>query len=292
MSLASGDLTTLAAVQAYYGSGTGPAVATISGLIPRISRWILNEINRPFILPKAYVQNFYGSGTRQLMLPNWPVLSLASLYIDGGAIQQATMAANGINSNCYGWNFQIWNGVPPGEPAVLTLGGGASFWRGAGSVVVSYSAGYQVTEETAIVPATPFQITPIQPYGIWASDQGVTLNGVVATAISAGVPGAGQYLPPALDAAVPRQSYTFAAADVGKTALMSYGFVPADLEQVALELILERSAYRSRPGIRSQSLASQETVTYDTNPKGLSFVSQSILNSYTSVLPPAMGVLV
>jgi len=217
-------------------------------------------------------------------------LSLSTLYVDSSALSEATNVGNQYFSS-YGYGFQPWNGIPPGNPAVLSLSGGATFYRGTRNVGVTYLAGYQVTDEAGTIPATPFRITPLAPYGIWASDQGVTfLNGTALTAISSGTPTTGQYLPPAPDATVPRDYYTFAAADTGLPVLMSYGFVPADLEQVVLELIIERSAYRTRPGVKSQMLASQETIVYDNS--GLSRATQSILSAYRSVLPPAMAAVV
>jgi hypothetical protein len=174
----------------------------------------------------------------------------------------------------------------------VDLNGGGIFWSGARNVAVAYRAGYQVTDEEGTIPAlTPFTITPIQPFGSWATDEGVTYaDGTALVAIASGTPTVGQYLPPNPTAATPRNHYTFATADAGEEVLLSYGFIPADLEQVILGMIAEQAAYRNRPGVRSQMLASQETIVYDTS--GMTAFSRSILSAYKSVLPPAMGAVV
>jgi hypothetical protein len=295
MSLASGDLTTLATAQAYLTSSPGAVV--LPGLISRTSRWILNEIRRPFILPKTYTLLFSGTGQRQLVLPYWPVLSISSLYNGCVVVNESSnLIVNGVvvpYTPTYGWRIQAWDGIPPGDPAVIALYGGPSFDYGTDNINITFRAGYIVSGEAATVPAAtgPYTVTPLQPYGTWASNEGVTYaNGTALVAKPVGTSLiAGQYIPPAPDLPTPRLTYTFAAADHDAAVLLSYGFVPADLEQVVLEVLSERGAYRQRPGVRSQSLAAQESVTYENR---LSYVSQSILDNYKSVLPPPLGVLV
>jgi hypothetical protein len=100
----------------------------------------------------------------------------------------------------------------------------------------------------------------------------------------------GQYIPPDPTALPSALSYTFAAADVGVAILLNYGYIPADLEQVCLEMLSERAVYRRRPGVRSQTLASQESMTYSLT--GFSDFEMMVLNRYVNVLPPPMGGLV
>jgi len=287
MSLASGDLTTLAAVKEYISNP--PSDKVISALIGRISVQIRSILNRNLLVPVTYTQQFSGQGTRQLVLPEWPLLGLSSLKVSGIVVPIAPQI-NDPNppSVPYGYRFQPWNGVPPGQPAVLDLIG-LSFCRGFQNVVATYSAGYAVTGEAQTIPATPFQVTPNTPFGSWATDQGVSFadTGVSLVAISSGTPTTGQYLPPAPGLGSPRLTYTFAAADTLRTVLLSYGFIPGDLEQVAIELISERAAYRTRVGLRSQSLAGQETISYDIS--GIPAYACEMLRAYESVLPPAIG---
>lgn len=284
MSLAGGDLTTLTTLQGYIGS-SGASAAVLSGLISRISRLTQSCLNRSLLVPKDYVQRFNGTGTRSLVLPNWPILELASVVISGASID--LISDDNTVYSSYGIRFQPWDGLPPGDPAVLEYSGGFYLFGGQ-NVVVSYRAGYQITAEAQTIPSTPFKITPVAPYGQWATDEGVTYDdGVALTAISSGAPLAGQYLPPAPDLASPRPDYLFAAADTGRGVLLTYGFVPFDVEQAVLEFIIERSAYRNRPGVRSQMLASQETIVYEM--AGLSKFVDNVLGNYKSILPPSIG---
>jgi hypothetical protein len=249
---------------------------------------ILSYLNRPFLLPRSYAEQYDGTGTQALVLPNYPVTTLSSLVISGTTIPIAPQGS-GIStfSQPFGYRFQPWSGIPPGDPAIVELIG-FSYGFGNQSVVVTYVAGYQVTGETLVVPGTPFKYAPIIPWGAWATDAGVFYpDGTALTAVSSGTPNTGQYVPPTPDAASPVYTYLFATGDSGKTLTVNYGFVPADLEQAALETIAERAAYRQRVGIRSQSLAGQETISYDLS--GLSKATQMILQPYQSVLPPPMG---
>ena len=288
MSLLAGDLTTLATLKGYMTSYPGDPVA--SGLITRISRAILSELNRPLLVPRIYNEQFTGYGTRRLVLPNWPVLSITSLLIGNQNVPvatQPTLGAGGTISagTCYGFRFEPWSGLPPGDPAVLTLGG-ASYYVGNQNVQVSYLAGYQVTGE---VPNAA-TYTPLAPYGIWATDRGATYlaTGVALTAVAGPAPSVGQYVPPAPDKGTsPTLNYIFNAADIVTGISINYGFIPADVEQAALELIQLRTAIRIRPGIRSQSLASQESMSFD-NSSTSDFV-KATLGQYISVIPPATG---
>jgi hypothetical protein len=286
MTLASGDLTTLANAKVYLASD--PSDQVLSGLITRVSRMIQSTLNRTILIPKAYNEQFNGSGTNQLVLPHWPLLSILSLKVSGQTLSLAPqLDQQSLLGSPYGYRFQTPEDSPPGNPAVIELTGGAFYYPGRQNVVISYMAGYQVTGEAQIIPAVTAQITPTAPYGIWATDQGVTFSdGTVLTAV-ANAPGAGQYVPPTPDAANPVLYYLFAAADVGKTVLLTYGFIPGDVEQVALEVVAERASVRSRVGIRSQSLGGQESTSYDMDAMN-KYVLRS-LQPYVSVLPPAIG---
>lgn len=293
MSLATGDLTTYANAQAYVAGFNGLSATNplITGLVTRISRMIQTKLNRSLLIPQAKVQQFNGTGTNSLVLPDWPVIgaTLTSLTIGGAVINIAPQPNDPATVSVpWGYRFQPQSGLPPGSPAVVELVGGAYYYPGNQNVVVSYNAGYQITGE--VVPTTGgATYTPVTPYGIWATDQGVeyVANGTALVPIASGMPTAGQYIPPSPEAASPVLLYTFNAADVAAGLQISYGFIPADLEQICLELIAERASYRSRVGVRSQSLAGQETMSYDM--AGLPPYAVAMLAPYVSVIPPAMG---
>ena len=288
MSLASGDLTTLAAAKAYLTNA--PSDAVISGLISRVSSQIRSILNRRLLVPSTYTQQFSGQNTRQLVLPEYPLLSLSSLVVGGVSVPVAPQVNSVLGFGVpFGYRFQPWDGRPPGEPAILDLIG-FSFRGGFQNVVVSYSAGYAVQAEAQVVPAVlgPYTIAPAAPYGSWATDQGVVYaaTGLPLVAVGAS-PAAGQYVPPSPGGTTPTQTYLFSSADATKPVLLSYGFIPGDLEQAALDLIAERTALRNRPGLHSMSLASQETFSFDRS--GIPAHVVEMLRPYESVLPPAMG---
>jgi hypothetical protein len=287
MSLAGGDLTTLTAVQGYIDSA--PSNTVLSGLIIRVSRMMLSAMSRPLLVPRAYTEQFNGTGSRQIVLPNWPLLAAPTLAIGGVPVTVAPQPSDSVAGSAWpswGFRYQPWNGMPPGDPAVLELTGGAFYRWGQQNVVISYNAGYQVSGEVPNAAA----YTPLTPWGSWATDRGVTYAGAGAalTAITSGAPGVGQYVAPAPDApSSPTTAYTFNAADVSTGLLISYGFIPADVEQAAIEFISERASYRRRVGVRSQSLAGQEVMSYDLS--AINKFVQATLGPYCSVIPPAMG---
>jgi hypothetical protein len=248
--------------------------------------------------PRVYTEQFNGSGTQQLVLPNYPLLELQSLHISGQPMKFAPQA-NQIDTgaNPYGYRFQPWNGIPPGVAAVIGLTGGAFYIWSTQGVVVKYKAGYGVVDEPYMVPLlTPFEIVPLSTFGIWATDEGVvyaTGRGLlVAMPADTATLQVGQYIPPDPNATPARNKYTFSASDAGQNVLISYGYIPSDLEQACLETIQDRVSYRRRAGgVRSQSLAAQESITYSMS-DGLSDFVKGILGPYCSPLPPAMGAFI
>lgn len=303
MTLANGDLTTLAVAKAYVEPT--PSDAMLTGLITRVSASIRSYINRPFLLPRTYVEKYNGQNTNSLVLYSFPVIgdALTELLVSGSTIQVAPQLNNNtlVNtspplSSPFGYRMPTYDPRPPGNPSTIQLVGGY-FPYGQENIVATYRAGYEVVDETATVPAaTAFEVAPSNPYGNWASDEGVTLADGTPLVATSGTPAPGQYRPPAPDAASPRLVYTFNAAQAGANILLSYGFVPSDLEQVALEVIAERASYRRRVGVLSQSLAAQESISFGNsftgsknNPSGMNDWAEYALQAYVNVLPPPIG---
>jgi hypothetical protein len=138
---------------------------------------------------------------------------------------------------------------------MLILRGGA-FMRGWQNVSISYRAGYQVSAEAAVVPASPALVAAQQPYGAFAVDCGVSYANCQPLTPVAASPLVGQF---AVDAF---GNYTFAAGDVGQNVLLNYGYAPIDLSACALEWVAERYRYRERVGMNSKSLGGQETAAF------------------------------
>ena len=81
------DLTNLAALKAWLGlpASAAPSDATLANLITSSSRWIYAALSRPFLLPTACSETLDAEAAR-VFLRHWPVLSVASVALDGQSI--------------------------------------------------------------------------------------------------------------------------------------------------------------------------------------------------------------
>lgn len=247
------DLTSLAALKSWLGLplGASPNDATLAALITAASRAILAALSRPSLLPSK-VSETLDSENARVFLRHWPVLSVASATLDGVALPAATPGANAV-----GYLLAPGEAAPPGRPQALDIFGYA-LCRGRQNLVIVYSAGYAVQKEAQLVPATtPWNVSAQAPYGPWASDYGVAYaaSGVPLALVGAS-PAQGQY-------AVAGGVYAFSAGDAGAAVALSYGYVPQDIAQAALELAAERFRSAERIGLRSKSIGGQETIGYD-----------------------------
>lgn len=258
-------LTSLAAVKAWLNITSDASDAQLTLVIDAVSQFVLSYLGWDTFRRRTYTQNFRGNGKSSVLLRNWPILGVTSVASAG-----ATFPASTFN------NFNPSSGYVIGDQR----GGmqsldliGYGFARGAYSTVV-YEAGFETTQ-TLLVPATPHQFTPYKD-GTWNGDLGVTLDGVDATAVL-GTPVAGEY-------SVDEWGlYTFAAADEGKTAVISYSYVPAVISFAAMEMTAEFFKRKDHIGIQSKTLGGQETITYtqgDMNP-----AARSMLQPYMNVVP-------
>ncbi|MGH6937176.1 MAG: phage head-tail connector protein [Methylocella sp.] len=270
------DLVSLTALKNWLAiTGTDDDVV-LARLITQISRAIFNVIDRPAILPSAYTETYDGGNDVSIMLRQWPVTGITSCVVDGVAIPPSPPLVAGTSAQI-GYVLDTSDAAPPGAPQRLSLRG-FLFTCGVQNVTISYSAGYQITNESAVIPATPpYSVTAQGPYGDWASDGGVAFsNGVFLTAVT-GNPAAGQY-------AVVNGVYSFAQQDAGATVLPTYGYVPADLASCCMDWAAERYAYRSRIGQHSKSLGGQETMAFVV--KDIPDFVVSALSPYRRVVMP------
>ncbi len=175
-----------------------------------------------------------------------------------------------------GYLLEPWDGLPPGRPQALDLFGGI-YRPGRQNVLVGYSAGYAVTSESATVPAPPgpYNVTAAAPFGPWASNSGIVYAGGTALTGMIGVPAAGQYN-------VSNGVYSFAAADAGANVLISYGFIPAAINNACIEWVAERYRYRTRVGQSAQTVAGQMTSSYSL--KDMPDFIRASLDPYRSVV--------
>jgi len=248
------DLVSLTDVKSWLDIAGTDDDLLLGRLISQISRAILNVIDRAAILPQAYTESYDGRDDKSIMLRQWPVTEILSCTIDGVVIPPAPPLVAGAPAQA-GYVLDYASAAPPGAMQRLSLRG-YLYTCGLQNVTVSYNAGYQITNENAIVPAmAPYTVLPQAPYGDWASDAGVAYSfGQPLTPVG-GTPNAGQY-------SVGSGFYNFAQADAGAAVLLSYGYVPTDLASCCIEWVAERYTYRLRIGQHSKSLGGQETMSF------------------------------
>jgi hypothetical protein len=274
--MAAGDLISLAAVKAWLSVQNTNDDTLLSRLISQVSRSITNITNRPGFLPANYTEVGNGIGGTRLMLRNWPVISVASVTIGGHAIPASSALIAGQTYQ-RGWILDPSDSNPADTMQAISLRGW-EFWPGQQNVIVSYTAGYQITAEPQTVPAPPgpYTLSALAPLGDWGSDAGVTYaNGTSLVAVT-GAPGPGQY-------AVTAGLYTFNIADAGAAVAPSYGYIPADLAEACMEIVAERYRYKDRIGVISKSIGGQEVASF--SQKGMSDFVAGILNGYKRVVP-------
>ena len=128
--MAAGDLTTLANVKAYLSPplATTADDALLTRLITAASQFIQSWLNRTIALA-AYADTRNGTGGTRLFLRNRPVVSVASVSVDGTAIAPAAAP------NAAGYLFD--------DSSIYLIG--SCFTKGAQNVVVGYSAGFAAT---------------------------------------------------------------------------------------------------------------------------------------------------
>lgn len=273
-------LTTLAAVKDWLGlEGTDSSDAELTRLVVAASAWAYTYLNRGPFPAHDLVENVRGNGKDTMLLKEWPVISISSVGIQGSEVKPATEGQFGLMSNGY----VISDNVFPGSPQSLNLFGGAFFWYRS-QVQVKYRAGYEATEDYVLEEGVDEEGNPtgaivqVRPgsAGSWLVDFGVKIDAVDAVKVSKD-PAIGEY-------SVDEWGYySFNIGDKDKTASISYGYVPWDISQAITELVGETFRYKDRIGVKSKSLAGQETVSYfDTV---MTPTVQSTLGLYRNVVP-------
>ncbi len=250
------NLTTLANVKTWLSDSTTPLTTTddalLTSLINQASRAIYAYLSVNTLFLQTLVDTYDGVNNTRQVLAVWPVVSVASVYINGCNI----LPAPAVPKVGYGWRLQAYAGVPPGRPQALDVYG-TRFSRGRQNIAVTYNSGYSVTESHTI-PSTPYQITANQTYGSWGQDDGVvSTTGTVFMPVASS-PTTGQY-----SVNITTGVYTFAAADAGTQLLISYSYIPADIEGACISWVGSRYRFKERIDFKSKSLGGQETASYD-----------------------------
>jgi hypothetical protein len=255
--------------------------ALLSRLISSVSSMVRAHTSRTCYALQSVVEVRDGTGTESLLLREWPVVAVSQVSIGRRIVPQSP------GPDQSGWVLSPYLGFPPGEPQVVRLRGCQSFCLGSQNVSVAYQAGYVVSREPTTVVEVGGVVPVFQvqaPLGPWIADGGVVRADTgAALQLVSGTPGLGQYsLPTPAFGEQPGQ-YQFSLADVGAQLLVSYSYVPSDLEQVVVEMVGERFAYRGRIGQRSKSLGGQETVSFSGS--AMPEWAHIALRPYVSVVP-------
>lgn len=242
-----GDLTTLANVKAWLAPSSGTLSdandALFLRLIASASAFVLGYISRDIVVTD-YDEWYDSGGQNFLNLRQWPVLSVASVQFASITIDTEASGVPPLN----GWRL-----MPPSRLMVTNY----TFPRGRSTVRVQYEAGYKITDERHVVPAIPDPVAPLTVQTNFTSllDMGVKLaDGTPLVAVT-GDPGAGEY-------SVEGGLYTFNDAQAEAVVLITYSYVPADLDQAVVELVGERYKQRDRIGMNSKSLPNGESVSF------------------------------
>ena len=270
------DLISLSDLKSWLGVSGTEDDTLLAQLITQISRTTLSFIDRATILPRLYTETYDGRNDVSLMLRQWPVTGVLSCLVDGLRIPAAPPLTVAAPAQA-GYVLDTSAIEPPGSMQRLSLRG-FLYTCGIQNVTVSYSAGYQIANENAVVPMSPpYSVSALGPYGNWASDVSVAYTNGQLLQSAQEVLAAGQY-------SAANGTYTFSAADAGAAILLTYGYIPSDLASCCMEWTAERYAYRSRIGQQSKSLGGQETMAFIV--KDIPGFVEAALSPYRRVIMP------
>lgn len=164
------DLTTISAVKAYIGKTDSADDALLAALVTAYSQWVRSWTNRDFTVQTYNIWRS-GRGGQMLMLPQWPVISINSLVIEG-----VPMAAQAVWGS-YGYRFT--------DQAIVI--DGAYFPMGSSNINVGFAAGF-ATVPTDIAQAVNELVAlryKLRDKMEWSSK---TLAGEVVTLVTKDMP--------------------------------------------------------------------------------------------------------
>lgn len=269
--MVAGDLTTLAHTKAWLGILGNESDVLLQRMITSASKAILNFINRATFAATNYSDIMNGYGQNFMIIRQWPVISLTSLAFSG--VTLTTAAQGNPPTSGFVLNDNPSDSAAGGQQTVTLFG--YCFPSGRSTVVVNYVAGYQIDDEAHTVPAS--STYTVETDVTWLQDGGVTLaNGTPLVAVASS--------PAAMQYSVSREGvYTFNAAQASAAVLITYSYVPQDVEQACWEMVGERYRTKDRIGQQSKSLGGQETVSYFIG--AMSDYVKGVLQNYQRVTP-------
>lgn len=258
-----GDLAQLATVKAWLTIATTTDDAMLMRLITSVSQYVQSWLNRTFAV-KTVTEVRNGTGTQMMVFVNYPVVSVASVTVDGVVIP---LSPDGVQA---GYTFD--------SRCIYLLG--YQFSMRQQGVKLVYTYGYQQNAEVQTIPTgSPYTLAVASLFYPWNADVSVSFaSGVALTKVASGTPTTGQYTCIATSGV---WTYTFAAADTAKAITITYSYTPQEIEQAVIELVAVRYRERSRIGENSKSIGG-EVVSY--NVKDFPDSVKTILNNYRRVV--------
>lgn len=257
-----GNLTTVLRYREFFGITSNAGDALLAKLVQRESRAAERWCGRSLSGYTVQTKRLNGTGTQSLVLPLQPVLEVAALTVAGAAVDYAA------DGSTPGFSF---------DDTCLYLAADR-FPYIPQSVAVTWTAGWR-ENDTQVIPAgnTP-TLTPANG-GLAVSVAGVVnaSNQTAFTASAANTPAGGQYYFNAVTG-----DLVFNTADAGTVVAMTYGYVPADVEQAVIEMVGLDMKQRDNIGVRSKTLAG-ESITYED--RGMTASAKSALQTYRQMVP-------
>lgn len=270
-------LTTLDHVKDWLGieESNTSSDAYLLRLIKSASQFALNYMQRDSMSSNQYDEIYDGYGNTFMMLRQFPATEILALSLNGTPVSAA--GGDGISTPfSNGYVLETPKSAPSQQRLTLF---NKIFPHMRSSVYVSYMAGYKQVGERHVVPDDPGPYTVDTNY-TWLEDLGVTLlDGTPLVKIEE----------PASDLMDLQYSvsddgtYTFSDYQALTPVLITYSYVPADVEQAVWELVGERYRAQERIGMSSKSLGGQETVSYDI--RAMNPYIRELLNPYKRVVP-------
>lgn len=231
------------------------------GLITGISSFIKNTLDREFGWQEV-TEVYDGTSTCMIQLRQAPAYEVASLDLGNGQLV--------VNQPGQTPNYLLDAPKGPGSRQRLILRG-RQFPRGMANIVVTYSYGWKDTMTSSIAAGETKQ-----PLRMFYNDVGVTIAGAAAVKVDSN-PGVGQY------SVTSAGVYSFNDADAGKQAVITYGYVPDEIELAARQMVGEQYKVKDRIGIVSHGVGGQETTSY--SQRDLSQFVKSLLKGFFFVTP-------
>lgn len=258
-----GALTTVPRVLAYQGSTSNNAqvVALMGRLVVAASAQAERWCGRKLSDWATYTKRLNGTGTSRLVLPDTPILSVASLTIASQAIEYKADPSQGgfsYDDTCIYLAAERFPYVPQ-------------------IVAAEWDSGWRQAETQTIPTGNAPTITPAGGELMVSVANVVAANGSAFAAAASNAPAAGEYY-----FNTSAGSLLFNTADANTSVTFTYGLVPPDVEQAVIEMVVMDTKQRDNIGIKSRTLA-QETVVYDD--RGMSSSVKSALEPYRKRVP-------